>query len=420
MAYHRTDILLVLNFFFLALALLVVYYYAYRLRFELKRSDQRRKLAEKYRALFNSTSDGVFQCDSEGYVLVINTAGAKILGFDTPEEMTRRKVKIGSFCVNPEDRRRLIEQLRKNGQVQNFVLKVKRNNGELFFAEATLNFLSIEGGKGIQGIFRDVTKRVHLEEELRNYSENLEQKVQEKTEEILALERKKAHLEKLAALGEMAATIVHEIRNPLSSIKIGLTALISRLPLEEKDKKCLEVAKKEVINLEKILKNLLNFARPEDLQLIEQDINAVLNFVLDQLMEDFRTTGISIEKELAMDLPHIKIDMNRLSQVFINILLNAREALDNNGTIVVRSKNMSEKKKIRIEIADTGKGIEKEDLQRIFDPFFSKKDGGTGLGLAIVQKIVEAHGGIVGVDSQLETGTTVWIELPVSEKYSIS
>ncbi len=184
---------------------------------------------------------------------------------------------------------------------------------------------------------------------------------------------------------------------------------MNRLALEKKDRKCLEVATKEVVNLEKILKNLLNFAKPEDLQLIEQDINAVLNLVLDQIMDDFRTSGISIKKELALELPHIKMDMNRLGQVFINILLNARDALDDSGTIFVHSKNIFDEKKVRIEITDNGRGIEKEDLQKIFDPFFSKKDGGTGLGLAIVQKIVEAHGGIVGIDSKLGTGTTVWL-----------
>ena len=414
MAYHRIDILLVLNFFFLALALLVLYYYAYRFRLELKHSDQQRKLAEKYRALFNATSDGVFQCDTEGYVLIINTAGAQILGFDTPEAMIDKKIKMGNFCVEPDTLTALIIELKKNKQVSNFVLKAKRNNGELFFAEATLNFLSIEGEEGVQGIFRDVTERINLEKELQNYSENLEQKVREKTEEILALERKEAHLEKLAALGEMAATIVHEIRNPLSSIKVGLTAIINRSTLDEKDKRCLEIAKKEVINLEKILKNLLNFAKPEELQLIEQDINAVLNLVLEQITEDFRNTGISIKKDLALDLPRVKIDINRLGQVFINILLNAREALDNSGTILVRSRNIPGKKKVRIEITDNGKGIEKEDIQKIFDPFFSKTDDGTGLGLPIVQKIVEAHDGIVGVESQLGVGTTVWIELPAS------
>ena len=413
----RHEILLFINFFFLSLAFLGVYYYAFRLRKELKRSDQLRAEAEKYRDLFNSTSDGVFQTDIEGNFLLINKGGANILGYGDPEEFLRRGLRTVDFYADPDERKDFIKELLQKSEFENFILRAKKRNGDEIYLELTvhLKYNEVEENIiGIEGIFRDVTRRVLLEEELRNYSENLETKIKEKTDEVLALERKRIELEKLASLGEMAATIVHEVRNPLSSIKVGLSTLLKRAELKEKDRICLELATREVTHLERILTDLLNFAKPLEIKFTHQDVNRVLDFSLDQMADDFQKDGVSLKKDFSSNLPMIRMDVDRLYQVFVNILLNAKQAAAKRGTVSICSTYARNEESVRVEIEDDGVGIRKKDLEHIFEPFFSTKNEGTGLGLPIVKKIVDAHGGTVTVDSHFGGGTKVSIVLPVN------
>ena len=193
---------------------------------------------------------------------------------------------------------------------------------------------------------------------------------------------------------------------------MGLTALLSRASLREKDRHCLEVAAREVAHLEKILRDLLNFARPQELQLAEENVNRILDETLDELTEDFRQAGVSVGREVAPDLPDIPLDAKRIRQVFLNVLINAKEALTKGGTISVRTQSVPDRSTVRVEISDSGKGIRKDVLERVFQPFFSTREGGTGLGLPVVRKFVEAHGGTVGIESRWRKGTTVWVELP--------
>ena len=407
------DILMFINFFFLALALLTVYYYAYKLRFELKRSDRLRKMAERYKDLFNSTTEGVFQCDEKGKFLIINRAGATLLGFENPDNLINADKKIYQFFLNPDAEEILARKLEKFGYAENFIIKARKRGGDEFALELTVNVRENEEGSGIEGLFRDVSNRVAMQEELRQYSEDLEEKVREKTEQVLVLERRKIELEKLASIGQISATIVHEIRNPLSSIKMGLTTLLKRSKLVEKDRRCLELASHEVTHLESILNDLLDFAKPQDLKLVRHDINQILIMNLDQIEDEFKSEGIVILRDLDPNIPRSLMDVKRINQVIRNILVNARQSITENGQVQVISKYLQNVNKIRIEIKDNGSGIEGEDLKQIFNPFFSTKDEGTGLGLPVVHKIIEAHGGSIGVDSITDKGTTVWYELPV-------
>jgi len=242
--YTSYQMLMFVNFFFLSLALLAVYYYAFRLKMELKRSDLLRKEAEKYQQLFNSTSDGVFQTDLDGNFILVNNGGAKIFGFESAEAFLKAKFVSSDFKGDSSKKEKYIQKIFENGGLESQLIKGKKRNGELFYAEMSAHVKRDDNDEeiiGFEGIFRDVTQRIKLEEELRQYSENLEKIITEKTEEVLVLERKRIQLENLASLGEMVPTIVHEIRNPLSSIKVGLTALLKRTQFEEKDKQCLEL-----------------------------------------------------------------------------------------------------------------------------------------------------------------------------------
>jgi len=406
--------LLFVNFFYLSIALLSVYYYAYRLRFVLKRTEDLRKEAEKFRTLFNTTSDGVFQTDTEGNFLLINKAGANMIGYDGPDKLLQERPCSKEFFVDEDVFDRMFGEIKSKGVVQNFTAQVKHKDETHLFIEITAHSRKNQQGEllGFEGIFRDTTRRIELEEELRSYSENLEEKVQKKTEEVLKLERQRIQLEKMAEVGEIASSIVHEVRNPLSSIKMGLTSLIRRLKLEPKDQTCLELAAKEVGHLEKILRDLRDFSKPQEMRFLPQDVNHILNSVLTQIADDFKELNIQIAKQFKSDLPEVLVDSNCMHQVFLNIIINAKQAMAEGGSLSIRTRPFNHRSMVRIEIDDTGSGIEEEMIEKIFNPFFSTKREGTGLGLLIVKKIIEAHRGTIGVTSHPGSGTRVLIELP--------
>jgi PAS domain S-box-containing protein len=410
------DILPLANFFFLAFALLVVYYYAYRLRTELKRSDFLRKETEKYRDLFNATTEGVFQFNADGRFTIMNHSGANLLGYESPQELLSDNVNVFRFLYDQTDKKSVCDLLRKKNRIQRHSLKILTKKGILLYIDLTLHVISDENGKtvGYEGIFHDVTDRVALEEELWNYSNNLETMVQSKTEEILNLERKKFHLEKLAAVGQMAAALVHELRNPLSSVKMGMMTLANRAKLEEPERRVLDVALKEGRRLERMLKEVLDFSRPQELHLIRQDVHPILDRAVEQMAFDLSGNGIVLFKEYDPNAPPIMVDSERMNQVVVNLLQNAKDAIHkSNGRLTLRFKLSDTGTEVRLEVIDNGGGIRKADLQHVFEPFFSKKASGTGLGLTVVQKIVEAHKGRITVESRYGRGTKIKVELPV-------
>jgi two-component system, NtrC family, sensor histidine kinase HydH len=410
------KILQLVNFFFLAFALLAVYYYAYRLRLELKLSDALRKESEQFRDLFNATTEGVFQFDPEGRFTIINRAGARLLGFASPADLLSAGVNVRAVVEDERDRARIIALMNKDGRVQNHFVRGSVPGGEVLYVSLTLHEKKKKDGTfaGYEGIFHDVTQRVALEEELWNYSDNLEKAVQQKTEEILNLERRKLQLEKLAAVGQTMAALTHELRNPLSSIKMGVATLLNRAKLEGPDRRILELAGLEGQRLERLLKDVLDFARPQELQLIGQDLRLILERAADQLEFQFQEKGVVLDRDYLRDLPLVPIDSERMLQVLQNLLLNALQAVHRpGGRVGLGCSLLPDGETLRIEVTDNGEGIREEDLAKVFDPFFSRKSGGTGLGLTVVQKIVEAHRGCIRITSRPTAGTAVHVELPV-------
>lgn len=408
------DILLIVNFFFLALALLFVYYYSVQHRLALKEVREQHALAEIYRGLCNKTSDGVLQTDPEGHLLMINDAGARMFGYPGADEMLSESVAMNQLFLHPEQETEVRNQI-LNGGIKDYRLEVKTCQGEPFVISMSLHPMVDEDQSvtGTEGIFRDVSERARMEKQLQDYSNNLEEKVRQKTDELLALERRKFDLEKLAAVGQMASTLVHELRNPLSSIKMGLTTLLRRAVLLDQDKRILDVSIREVAHLERIMKSILDFARPQELQFVLQPINQIIQIAIDRLMEPFRQGNLVIEPQLATGLPEIPMDTDKMIQVLVNLLINAKDASEPGGKVWMRSSLIDDKNLIRIEVEDQGKGISADALEHLFEPFFSRKSGGTGLGLTVVEKYINVHGGTVRIESEEGKGTRVILDLPL-------
>jgi signal transduction histidine kinase len=221
--------------------------------------------------------------------------------------------------------------------------------------------------------------------------------------------------DKLSSLGRMAAGIAHEINNPLAGILLYSSNLVKKVPETGPLKKGLEVIIHETIRCRGIIQELLEFSRQREPLKVLADLNGVVEKALSIVSNEFRLNRISLEKRLSDTLPSVLIDVNQIEQVFINFLMNAVEAIQGQGEVWVRSYKDEDNQSVVVEIEDSGMGIPKEHLEKIFDPFFSTKPKGTGLGLAVNYGIIQKHGGEIKVSSQPGRGTTMTIRLPYDQ-----
>lgn len=228
---------------------------------------------------------------------------------------------------------------------------------------------------------------------------------------VEALELRMVKAERLAALGTLAAGVAHEIRNPLSSIKGFATYFGNKFAPDSHDRELAQVMVGEVERLNRVVSELLELTRPSELRLEPRNPVELLRHALVLVEADCRAAGIVVEVQAGSEDP-VPLDVDRMQQALLNVLLNAIQAMPGGGTLtasVVRPRD-----RLEYRIRDTGTGIRPEDAARIFDPYFTTRGKGTGLGLPLVQKIVEAHGGRVRVASEPGQGTEVILELPVT------
>ncbi len=228
------------------------------------------------------------------------------------------------------------------------------------------------------------------------------------------LESKFYESQKLAAVGQLSAGIAHEVRNPLSSIKMSIQILEKRLNPSGNDLKRFKIAEKEVEHLEKLVSDILIFARPTEPDLKPVDINLFLKHSLRMAEKEILDKKINIRQDYAETLPLAHIDSAMMDQALLNIYLNAIDAMEPEGTISICTRLAKDggDERILIIIEDTGNGIELEDLPHIFNPFFTKKKYGTGLGLTQVKKIIDLHKGTIEISNGRQKGTRVAIAIP--------
>ena len=226
--------------------------------------------------------------------------------------------------------------------------------------------------------------------------------------------------EQLRVCGEMAAGLAHEIRNPLAGMKVSIEVLLSELAIDERDRDVLRKIIEQIRNIELLMKNLLNYARPVAVQPVSFDVNKILDktiyFIERHPSFNSGSPRKRILKESDIALPEIFGDPQQLQQVFLNLLLNAADAISDGGRITVKTRADRESKAVAIELHDTGKGIPPEVAGKIFQPFFTTKGKGkgSGLGLAVSKRIVEEHGGSIQFANNSDGGVTFTIVLPVN------
>lgn len=263
------------------------------------------------------------------------------------------------------------------------------------------------------------------QEELREWGRTLEQKVEKRTRELRIAEAEAARGEKLASVGLLAAGIAHELNNPLTGILTFSSLVRKNLPDGSADAEDLDLVIRETKRCAAIIKRLLDFAREKTPEKKFTDINQVILGTARLVERPANLRDIEIAMDLDPDLPPVWADADQITQVIMNMLVNAQHAIEEKGSITVRSRRVQKAPgaepgaqpvtMVELSIIDTGCGIPKKNLKRIFDPFFTSKEvgKGTGLGLSVSHGIVSAHGGMIEVESEVGEGTTFRIFLPL-------
>ena len=220
--------------------------------------------------------------------------------------------------------------------------------------------------------------------------------------------------EGLASIGELSSRLAHEIRNPLSAIKMTIQILSKNLKVEGFDKKRFDIALTEIKRLDHFLQDMLHFARPVTMSKALNSVSDIVSECLDLLSDKARSRNILLCFKKPQKLRKILVDFAKMEEVFLNILLNSMEAMPDGGEIGVSVQEVSTDsgKVMEIEFRDTGCGIPEEQLPNIFEPFYSTKTEGSGLGLSNVKRIIDAHNGVIDIQSRVNAGTSFKVRLP--------
>jgi two-component system, NtrC family, sensor kinase len=254
-------------------------------------------------------------------------------------------------------------------------------------------------------------------EELIAWGRTLEKKVEERTRELRDIQEHLIQAEKLASIGKLAAGVAHEINNPLGGILIYSHLILEDTPKTGPHYENLKKIVKETTRCKDIVKGLLDFARPKEPEMVPADVHEILERCLSLMERQALFQNIHIDTSFVAGLPRIVADGAQLQQVFMNIILNAAEAMDGNGTLSITTRLDPAGKEIAVEFTDTGHGIREEDRKRLFEPFFTTKEvgKGTGLGLAISYGIIKKHRGDIDVRSEPGRGAVFTVRLPLTE-----
>ena len=259
----------------------------------------------------------------------------------------------------------------------------------------------------------------------------LEKQVEERTKDLKIIneqlkkeisERKKIEnqlirSERLAGIGELAAGVAHEIRNPLGNISSSARYCLSKYKLSKQVKQYLEIIMEDSERANSIIKGLLDFASPRELALKTESIIEIVEGILNSVQARCLENNIKIIRDFTDNIPQISVDKKWLGRALLNLVVNAIQAMSQEGEIKISILNIPENDEIRIIILDTGSGISVKNLKRIFDPFFTTRADGVGLGLSLAHQIITDHNGTLYIESKLKQGTRVMINFPVISRY---
>jgi len=349
----------------------------------------------------------------EGRLLEYNKAFKERTGY-TDEELKDKKF---LDFVHPDDRAMIREKYGTKYPEEAFPLvfemKEISKKGEPLPIQVSVSTYKKKGKViGIEVLHRDITERKEMERKLQEYAEQLEEMVEKRTRQLKEAHEQLIKSERLAAIGQVAAMVGHDLRNPLTGIKGATYYLKTKLGpnTDEKAREMLELIDKDVEHSNKIITDLMEYSKEIRLELTETTPKSIVREAL-HLVEVPKNIQVL---DLTQSEPKIKMDVEKMKRVFCNLVKNAVDAMPNGGKLTIASRESDGS--MEVAFADTGIGMKKEIMEKIWTPFFSTKAKGMGLGLAICKRIIEAHGGSVSVESTAGKGTTFAVTIPIEPK----
>lgn len=381
---------------------------------ERKQMEERiRESEERLRQLIEYAPDAIYVNDLNGNFVEGNRRAEEMTGYTKEEIIGKNMLEIG--LLSEEYLPKAVEALEKNLRGEKTgpdEFELAKKDGSRITVEISTFPVKRAGNVEILGISRDITERKQMQRKLEEYSQQLEQMVGKRTEQLKETQEQLVKAERLATIGQVAAMVGHDLRNPLTGIK-GAAYYLKTRPTSKTDRKAmemLELIEKDIEYSNKIITDLLEYSRDIHLQPTETTPKSIIEETL-SLMEIPNIVQVLNE---AQSEPRIRIDIEKMHRVFVNLIKNAFDAMPNGGKLTIRSTRTNGN--VEFAFSDTGIGISKEQIEKVWIPFFTTKAKGMGLGLPICKRMVEAHKGQIFVESVVDVGTTFKIIVPVEPK----
>jgi len=381
----------------------------------------------RYRRLFESAKEGILILDPDsGQIVDVNPHVIEMLGFSKEELAGKELWEIGAFKDIVASRLAFAE-LCQRGYIRYENLPLESREGLVRQVEVVSNSYLAGESRVIQCNIRDNTEHNLAEEELRRTNQSLEgalAELQTKTHELTSMTEQLWQASKLATMGELAASIAHELNNPLATIALRAEALMEELPTDDPKFQSMKIISEEVERMASLVANLLQFSRRSQAEISTLDLREELVSCLQFIEHYLRSHNVDVVRDFARDLPNVHADRQRLRQVFLNLITNASDAMPEGGTLTLRAFSgvLGDRPAVVVEFSDNGTGVQTGDLPKLWEPFFTTKPEGkgTGLGLAICRRTVEEHHGIIDIETSPGKGATVRITLPATETGEIT
>ncbi len=372
-----------------------------------------RQSEEKLRNIIESSPDAITITDLTGIIVDCNQAAVSLGGFSSKEELIG---KSGFILMAEEDHQKAMENYKitaEKGFLRNVPYTLVKKDGHEFPAELSTSVLKDGSGNPVSfvAVVRDITERKKMQGELEKYSQQLEDMVEHRTKQLKDTQGQLVKAERFATIGQIAAMVGHDLRNPLTSISIAAYYLKTKLGAKaEKMTEMLEVIEKDVQYSNRIITDLMDYSREIKLELTETTPKSIIaeSVSLIQIPEKVQLEDSTLNE------PRIRIDIDKMKRVFANFIKNAFDAMPQGGKLTISSRAAGGD--VEFMLNDTGVGMAKEVSEKIWTPFFTTKAKGMGLGLAICRRIIEAHQGKISVDSIIGEGTTFTVTIPLEPK----
>ncbi|MEM3576872.1 MAG: PAS domain S-box protein [Candidatus Bathyarchaeia archaeon] len=378
-----------------------------------KMEERLKESEERLKRLIEYAPDAIYINDLEGRFIDGNKQAEALIGYRKEELVGKSFFEAGIFPR--EYLSKVREAMAKNMRGEKYgpeEFELIRKDGERVFVEVSSFPVSSSGKIEVMGIVRDITERKQMQKKLEEYTQHLEELVEQRTKALKEAQEQLIRAERLAAIGQVAAMVGHDLRNPLTGINSAVYYLKNKLATRA-DKKLMDMLKlieESVEHANSIIADLMEYSREIKLELTETTPKALAQEALSivHIPDKIQVAN------LTQDSPKMEVDTEKMKRVLVNIIKNAVDAMPNGGKLTIASKEVDGN--VEISFADTGKGMTKEVMDKIWTPFFTTKSRGMGLGLPICKRIVEAHGGKISVKSAVNEGTTFTVTVPIKLK----